>query len=255
MNRDDYIYAILLLLGISFGHFYRKILDVNVKQVTGTALGLALVLFTSQAHSFHVFFSFLVSCLLIKHYKSWVLFQHMNYFVFVSCWFDFRKCHLIVFCFMMTYLLFFRTLHLFGLPIPSGHTNMIYMIMVLKVIGLAFETNSVYTKSRDDDKTNSLTAAEREIQSMSLINMFHYCFTYIGLLTGELNLNISPAKYLKLALFQVHTILIKLTTTFFTCRLLRTPIAGKQHLISLSGFHSMAVSSLEHPTYGHSSMP
>lgn len=93
---------------------------------------------------------------------------------------------------MMIYLLFFRTLHLFGLPVPPGHTNMIHMIMVLKVIGLAFETNTVYTKSceadKNDDKSNDLTAAEREIQSMSLLNMFHYCFTYIGLLTGKLSL-------------------------------------------------------------------
>lgn len=70
MSRDDIIYAILLLLGISFGHFYRKIRDVNVKQVTGTAFGVALLLFTSKAHAFHVFFSFLVSCVIIKQYKS-----------------------------------------------------------------------------------------------------------------------------------------------------------------------------------------
>lgn len=88
----------------------------------------------------------------------------------------------------MTYLLFFRTLHLFGIPTPPGHTNMIQMIMTLKIIGLAFERNAVYTKSKadkGDDKEIVLTAAEREIQEISVVNMFHYCFNYIGLLTGE----------------------------------------------------------------------
>lgn len=63
--------------------------------------------------------------------------------------------------------------------------------MVLKVIGLAFERNSVYLKSRDadkksDDKNVVLTAAEQEIQNISILDMIHYSFNYIGLLTGKL---------------------------------------------------------------------
>lgn len=90
----------------------------------------------------------------------------------------------------MSYLLFFRTVHLFGIPTPPGHTNMIQMIMTLKIIGLAFERNSVYTKSRLTDKSDGeekivLTASEIEIQQISVVNMFHYCFNYIGLLTGK----------------------------------------------------------------------
>lgn len=88
----------------------------------------------------------------------------------------------------MSYLLFFRTVHLFGIPTPPGHTNMIQMIMTLKIIGLAFEQNCVNTKSREadksEDKENVLTAVEIEIQEISVVNMFHYCFNYIGLLTG-----------------------------------------------------------------------
>lgn len=90
----------------------------------------------------------------------------------------------------MVYLLFFRTVDWFGLPTPTGHCNMIQMILTLKVIGLAFERNAVYTKSREvdknDDKEIVFTAAEREISDISVLNMFHYCFNYIGLLTGEL---------------------------------------------------------------------
>lgn len=64
------------------------------------------------------------------------------------------------------------------------------MILTMKIIGLAFERNSAFTKSRDgdksDDKENILSAAEKEIQELSVVDMFHYCFSYIGVLTGEL---------------------------------------------------------------------
>jgi len=89
---------------------------------------------------------------------------------------------------MMIYLLFFRTVHLFGLSTPPGHTNMIQMILTLKIIGLAFERDAVLTKVRDadksDDKQIELTAAESDLQNIAVIDIFHYCFNYIGLLTG-----------------------------------------------------------------------
>lgn len=34
---------------------------------------------------------------------------------------------------MFAYLFFFRTTNHFGIPLPSGHTNMIQMILTLKV--------------------------------------------------------------------------------------------------------------------------
>lgn len=90
---------------------------------------------------------------------------------------------------MMIYLLFFRTVHLFGLSTPPGHTNMIQMILTLKIIGLAFERDSVLTKVREADKSSDkqieLTAAESDLRNIAVIDIFHYCFNYIGLLTGN----------------------------------------------------------------------
>lgn len=91
---------------------------------------------------------------------------------------------------MMSYLLFFRTLGWFGLPSPPGHTNMMQMILTLKVIGFAFERNSVLTKVREADKSDDktklkLTSAEAAIRDVGVVDMFHYCFNYIGLLTGK----------------------------------------------------------------------
>lgn len=90
----------------------------------------------------------------------------------------------------MSYLLFFRTVHWFGLPTPPGHTNMIQMIMTLKIIGVAFERNAVFSKSREADKSDDkeivLSVAEKGLKEISIISMFNYCFNYIGLLTGLL---------------------------------------------------------------------
>lgn len=103
-----------------------------------------------------------------------------------------RKSHIAVFWFMMTYLLFFRTISWFGLPTPPGHTNMMQMILTLKLIGLAFERNSVITKARaadksDDNEKNELTPVEVAIKDVGIEDMFHYCFNYIGLLTGKMS--------------------------------------------------------------------
>lgn len=197
MSRDDLIYGFLLLLGIAFGHFYRKINDVSIKKAAGTIFGLAIVLFTSKLHSLHVFLTFLLCCAIIKFYRSYEFIQ-LSFCLFLIC--DcFRKCHLIVFWFMMIYLLFFRTVHWFGLSTPPGHTNMIQMILTLKIIGLAFERDAVLTKLRDadksDDKQLELTAAESNLQNISVLDIFHYCFNYIGLLTGK---RLSPILITKL---------------------------------------------------------
>jgi lysophospholipid acyltransferase 7 len=58
--------------------------------------------------------------------------------------------------------------------------------MTLKIIGLAFERDSVLSKIQDKsgDKESVLTSCDEEINKITLIDMFHYCFNYIGLLTG-----------------------------------------------------------------------
>lgn len=70
LSDDDIIYAVLLLLGIGFGHFYRKIRDVDLKRAIGTVFGLAIILFTSGINSLHIFLTFLISGVIIKQYKS-----------------------------------------------------------------------------------------------------------------------------------------------------------------------------------------
>ncbi|KAG5670068.1 hypothetical protein PVAND_000354 [Polypedilum vanderplanki] len=167
LRHDDLIYGIVLLLGIGFGHFYRKIRDISNKKLIGTIYGLSIILFTSKLQSFHIFITFFISCIIIKVNE--------------------RKCHLIVFWFMMGYLLFLRNVTWFGLSAMVGHANMIQMIMTLKIIGFAFEKNTVVTKVRDAEKKGEkieLNGYERALKESTTFEIFHYCFNYIGLVTG-----------------------------------------------------------------------
>lgn len=94
---------------------------------------------------------------------------------------------------MFGYLFFFRSLSFLGYDAPPGHTNMIQMILTLKLVGLAFEVNNAYTKSKtvaDGQKDTaavaqpSLTEADRALLKLSMLDIFHYSFNYVGVLTG-----------------------------------------------------------------------
>lgn len=102
---------------------------------------------------------------------------------------------------MFGYLFFFRLTNLtkYGIPLPSGQTNLIEMILVLRVIGVAFEINGSWLafgrrKDKDGDKlTAKLSRDGVEIDeefletiNPSFIDLVHYSFNYVGLLTGWL---------------------------------------------------------------------
>lgn len=67
MSEDDIIYAVLLILGIAFGHFYRKINNAGLKKIVGTVFGLVIIIYTSSLQSLHIFISFTVCCFIIKY--------------------------------------------------------------------------------------------------------------------------------------------------------------------------------------------
>lgn len=67
---EDIVYAILLLLGIGFGHFYRRIRDKKTKKLVGSCFGVVIVLFCSGLSSLHLFLSFLICWAIIKFYEA-----------------------------------------------------------------------------------------------------------------------------------------------------------------------------------------
>jgi lysophospholipid acyltransferase 7 len=82
---------------------------------------------------------------------------------------------------MMIYLFIFRIVDKFGLPAPSGHTNMLQMIFTLKIIGFAFEKSDVQRKCKEGSE---LKRSDEEIRDSTIMDIAHYCFNYIGILTG-----------------------------------------------------------------------
>lgn len=97
---------------------------------------------------------------------------------------------------MFGHLFFFRLADNFGLPLPSGQTNLIQMIIVFRVVGVAFDINGSWLaiakgkKNEYKDKTGRYSQDRDddflEIIQPSIVDIFHYTFNYIGLLTGNL---------------------------------------------------------------------
>lgn len=104
--------------------------------------------------------------------------------------FCFRKCHLVSFTFSFLYLFFFRSTIYFGIPYPPAHTNLVQMIMTLKLVGLAFEVNTSYQlrKKRDTGQKTDEEKLEDELNDVNpgFFDIFHYTFNYIGVLTGNI---------------------------------------------------------------------
>ncbi|XP_055856258.1 lysophospholipid acyltransferase 7 [Episyrphus balteatus] len=183
MNIDDIVYLVCLLSCIAFGYFSRRIQDDSQRKLLGTAFGVLIVVIVSGIHVLHCLISFSLCALAVQY-------AHPS------------KCHIISFAIMFGYLVFFRTTTYFGLPSPPGHTNMIQMILTLKAAGIAFEKAAAYKKveqrkkevaERSQPSTSEqkdlgpiveLTDYDLELQTLTTVEMFHYCFNYIGVLTG-----------------------------------------------------------------------
>uniref|UniRef100_A0AAG5DAI3 Lysophospholipid acyltransferase 7 n=1 Tax=Anopheles atroparvus TaxID=41427 RepID=A0AAG5DAI3_ANOAO len=175
--KDDIIYLVLLASCIGFGQFYRKFNNPEQKKLIGTAFGLFVVLSVSGFHMLHMLFCYLASALLIIYASP-------------------RVCHLACFGFMFGYLFFFRSIAFLGYDTPPGHTNMIQMILTLKLVGLAFEVNNAYTKSKTADERSSMPVGgdqppapvmsdvDRVLLKLDMLDIFHYSFNYVGVLTG-----------------------------------------------------------------------
>ncbi|XP_026475218.1 lysophospholipid acyltransferase 7 isoform X2 [Ctenocephalides felis] len=163
MNVDDIIYMSILFLCIGSGHYYRKYLNnIALKKWIGTACGFLIVFIVSGVHILHPLLSAIINNFII---------------LFV----DKRKCHLVSFTFMFLYLFFFRCTTWFGIPYPPAHTNLIQMILTLKLVGLAFEVNESHTQKLVAKKEQDHDSSEI---NPTFIEMFHYGFNYIGVLTG-----------------------------------------------------------------------
>ncbi|EEB16406.1 leukocyte receptor cluster lrc 4, putative [Pediculus humanus corporis] len=163
MDVNDIIYLSLLTFTIFFGCFLRKIENIHLKKWISTVAGFSIVLSVSGIHVLHsIFFTFCNSLIILYTSK--------------------RICHIISFIYSFIYLIFFRNTLYFGIDYPPSHTNLIQMIMTLKLVGLAFEIHDSYACLNSNEKSKDKTTLD-----LNLINfneIIHYTFCHIGILTG-----------------------------------------------------------------------
>ncbi|XP_054282737.1 lysophospholipid acyltransferase 7-like [Macrosteles quadrilineatus] len=170
MEWDDIVYLSLLFSCIGFGHFLRQIKDKECRKWVATAFGFTIVFIASGRHILHPLFTVLVNSLIILYGNK-------------------RSIHVYSFAFTFTYLIFFRTTEYFGIPYPPSHTNLIQMILTLKLVGLAFEVHdsAIAEKNKDSDIADDSPLIEPEVCRIAppgFMDIFHYSFCYIGVLTG-----------------------------------------------------------------------
>jgi hypothetical protein len=65
------------------------------------------------------------------------------------------------------------------------------MMLTLKLAGLAFEVNAAATAPQDDPQGASSAALAR----LGILDVFHYAFSYIGVLTGQSQSQSDPRRY------------------------------------------------------------
>ncbi|KAF4521844.1 hypothetical protein B566_EDAN003718 [Ephemera danica] len=160
MNTDDIVYIVLLIFSIGIGFLFKKIEDKSTQQWFASVVGFILIFIVSGIHIIHPLLCITVTALIITFS-------------------DRRKCHLFTFGFLFSYLLFFRSTIYFGIPYPPAHTNLIQMFVTLKMVGLAFEVYDTSKAKRESPNSHEFLPEEPK-----LIDIFHYAFCYIGILTG-----------------------------------------------------------------------
>ncbi|VVC86471.1 unnamed protein product [Leptidea sinapis] len=153
-NKNDIIYLSLLLFSVLIGPYYRKLRTEEAKKWAGTILGITLIIIVSGYSAIHPICSALIGVIIIKVTTI-------------------RYCHVATFFFMFAYLFFFRFADKFGFRLSSGQTNLIQMIIVLRVIGVAFEMNGswlavVNPKKKGNEEINKIN--DRDEEFIELIN-------------------------------------------------------------------------------------
>ncbi|EGT59425.1 CBN-MBOA-7 protein [Caenorhabditis brenneri] len=158
MSKDDWIYTGLLLFSFVASCYVRKIGN-NI--LPSGALGFAMALFIigpKIAYSLGI-------CTIA---------------VLIQLFADKKKTPLYVFLTTFTYLMFVRFAH-YLLPVNevASHTNVIQLIITLRIIGITFEENDAWVHKNDESPTKRYLT-----QIPTILEKFAYFYHFCGLFTG-----------------------------------------------------------------------
>ncbi|XP_069738748.1 lysophospholipid acyltransferase 7 [Phaenicophaeus curvirostris] len=156
MTPEEVTYLAVLLFSIPVG-FVFKDRSPQARRWGGAAVGGALTLLTCGPHVLHA---------LVTTLGAWGLLRLLP-----------RHCGGATLAWTFGYLLFFRTLWVWGLPEPPPYANALQLLLTLKLVSLAMDVQEL---QGDNDPTvlGSLGGPPGLGETLS------YSFCYLGLLTG-----------------------------------------------------------------------
>ncbi|XP_077490027.1 membrane bound O-acyltransferase domain containing farjavit [Amblyomma americanum] len=163
LSLTDFAYVGLLVISIVAGNFVHRIKEVRHRRVYCTALGAFLVLIVSGRHAMHPCFVSVV-----------------NAFIITFCSIKYRAKASFIFCF--GYLAFFKYLKMWSTNPPPGITNLIQMMLTLRMAGLAMEQQIVHEEHQE--KTTDKQTYEEGDMKAGFWDVIDYAFCYIGVLVG-----------------------------------------------------------------------
>ncbi|XP_053546707.1 lysophospholipid acyltransferase 7 [Bombina bombina] len=164
MSPDELTYLAILICSIPVGFLFKNA-SPQVKQLGGAAVGLLLTLITCQIHVLHSVVTIIGIWLILKLSP--------------------RSCHFLALGWTFTYLLFFRTVTYFGIPVPTPFTNAVQLLLTLKLVSLANEVQEFCRSKKQEMTSFSKHSVVGVIPSIpSLAEIFFYSYCYVGLMTG-----------------------------------------------------------------------
>ncbi|XP_071814801.1 lysophospholipid acyltransferase 7-like isoform X2 [Apostichopus japonicus] len=102
-----------------------------------------------------------------------------------------QYCHVCSFIFNFSYVTFFRAGSYFGLKRPTGFSNVVMLLLTLKLVGIAYEIHDSNKIRRNRENgvpdpvdRNGKPRYQPIIDDPSAVDIVHYSFCFIGLFTG-----------------------------------------------------------------------
>ncbi|XP_071953393.1 lysophospholipid acyltransferase 7-like [Antedon mediterranea] len=170
MSQDEFIYLLMLIISMPLGYVVQQIKIPNQKRWICFGAGISMVAIVCGQNIIHSLITTFVSSLIIKFSSK-------------------RSCPTLSFLFVFGYLTFFRTTHYFGLPPPTSFSNVVQLLLTLRMVGLAFEIQDSWkakekiAKSKTEEIDNRTLMAVID-EAPGIIDVFMYAYCYIGILTG-----------------------------------------------------------------------
>lgn len=162
----------MLFISLPLGYLVKKTSGAREKTYLCSGVGVAMVVILCGLHTFHTVATISSTILIIKG-VGW------------------KHCHTVSFIFNFSYITFFRAGSYFGLKPPTAFSNVVMLLLTLKLVGIAFEVHDSHKLKKNREK-GIPDPTDRQgqkkympvIEDPSVLDIVHYSYCFVGLLTG-----------------------------------------------------------------------